>query len=211
VRDLVATAWGAPVTDMYSSKEMGYIGLQCPDHPHYHVQSENVLLEVLDEAGQPCRPGEVGRVVLTSLNNLATPFVRYEIGDYAELGPACPCGRGLPVLRRILGRVRNMVTYPSGEKRWPYLGEEVYRAVAPVRQHQLVQKNKTEIEARFIVERPLSPSEEDVLRQVIQSKLGYPFRVCFTYHDRLSRGAGGKFEEFRSEINDQHSQAPMST
>jgi phenylacetate-coenzyme A ligase PaaK-like adenylate-forming protein len=61
-------------------------------------------VEVLDEEGRPCAPGETGRVVATSLNNFAMPLIRYETGDTAEVGAPCPCGRGLPVLTRIMGR-----------------------------------------------------------------------------------------------------------
>ncbi|HEX7277461.1 MAG TPA: AMP-binding protein, partial [Acidimicrobiales bacterium] len=64
-RDACRAAWGVPLVDMYSSQEVGYIALQCPEHDHYHVQSENLLVEVVDDAGQPCRAGEVGRVVVT--------------------------------------------------------------------------------------------------------------------------------------------------
>jgi phenylacetate-CoA ligase len=104
------------MVDMYTCQEAGYLALQCPDHPHYHVQSENVLLEVVDDQGLPCAPGEVGRVLVTSLNNFATPLIRYEIGDYAEVGAACSCGRGLPVLKRIMGRYRNLLTLPDGTR-----------------------------------------------------------------------------------------------
>src|SRR6185295_14515719 len=99
--------WGVGVVDVYSSEECGQIALQCPEHEQYHVQSESVLVEVLDDEGRPCAPGTIGRVVLTTLQNFAMPLIRYDIGDFAEPGPACPCGRALPVLTRIVGRVRN--------------------------------------------------------------------------------------------------------
>jgi phenylacetate-CoA ligase len=103
-REACRQAWDVPLTDRYSTDEAGYIALQCPDHEHYHVQSESVLAEVLDERGRACAPGSVGRIVITTLQNYAMPLVRYDIGDLAEVGEACPCGRGLPVLRRIVGR-----------------------------------------------------------------------------------------------------------
>ena len=96
LRDLCRQAWNVEVKDMYSSMEIGYMALQCPDHEHYHVMSEGVLLEVLDDAGNPCKPGDIGRVVITDLHNFATPMIRYEILDYAQVGEPCPCGRGLP-------------------------------------------------------------------------------------------------------------------
>ena len=52
------------------------------------------------------------------------PLIRYEIGDFAEVGDRCSCGRGLPVLRRILGRVRNMLTLPDGRLIWPSISDE---------------------------------------------------------------------------------------
>jgi phenylacetate-CoA ligase len=54
--------------------------------------------------------------VVTPLHNFAMPLIRYAIGDYAEAGPPCACGRGLPVLARILGRARNLLTLPHGER-----------------------------------------------------------------------------------------------
>jgi phenylacetate-CoA ligase len=104
-RALCREAWGVPLTDLYAAEEAGCIALQCPDHEHYHVQSESVLVEVLDTKDRPCAPGTVGRVVVTTLQNFAMPLVRYDIGDLAEVGDPCPCGRGLPVLKRIAGRV----------------------------------------------------------------------------------------------------------
>jgi phenylacetate-CoA ligase len=103
-RKLCREAWGVPLTDVYIADEAGCIALQCPDHDHYHVQSEGVLVEVLDGEGKACAPGAVGRVVVTTLQNFAMPLVRYDIGDLAEVGDLCPCGRGLPVLRRIARR-----------------------------------------------------------------------------------------------------------
>src|SRR5690606_24093824 len=107
-REVFGQAWGVEVHDIYSSEQMGFMAVQCPTAEHYHVQSEHIILEVLDDDGLPCKPGEIGRVVLTTLNNFAKPLIRYVIGDYAEVGPACACGRGLPVINRVIGRVRNM-------------------------------------------------------------------------------------------------------
>jgi phenylacetate-coenzyme A ligase PaaK-like adenylate-forming protein len=71
------------------------------------VQSESVLLEIVDDAGRACAPGRAGRVVVTSLHNFATPLIRYELGDLAEFGAPCACGRSLPVISRVLGRSRS--------------------------------------------------------------------------------------------------------
>ena len=74
---------GVPIIDLYSSQEMGYIALQCPECAGYHVQAENVLVEILDDAGNPCAPGEIGWMVVSGMHNFAVPLIRYELGDYA--------------------------------------------------------------------------------------------------------------------------------
>ena len=61
-----------PVVDVYSGAEVGYIALQCPESENLHIQSESVFVEVLDENGNACRPGEVGEVVITPLHRMCT-------------------------------------------------------------------------------------------------------------------------------------------
>lgn len=200
VRERCRQAWSVPVTDAYSSDEAGYMALQCPDHEHYHVQSEIVLVEILDERGGPCGPGEAGRVVVTPLHNFAMPLVRYEIGDYAEVGPPCACGRGLPALSRVAGRVRNMLVLADGRRYWPSFGSRGLNDIAPVLQHQFVQKSHDLIEARLVTAGPLTSAQEEGLRRHILSKLPAPFDIHFTYVNEIGRSAGAKYEDFLSEI-----------
>jgi phenylacetate-CoA ligase len=200
VREWCRVAWGVPVVDTYSAEEVGYIALQCPAHEHYHVQAESVLVEILDERGAPCTPGQIGRVVITDLHNFATPLVRYDIGDYAEVGEPCPCGRTLPVLRRILGRVRNVLIARDGRRYWPAFGSRALGEIAAIRQHQFVQKAYDLVEARLVVAAPLMAQEEERLRRHVLSRLPEGFRLQIVYRENIPRGAGGKFEEFVSEI-----------
>jgi len=200
LRSSIHDAWGVPVVDTYSAQETGTLALQCPEYGVYHVQSENVLLEVVDPDGQPCKPGETGRVLVTTLHNYAMPLVRYEIGDFATVGESCGCGRGLPVLTRITGRVRNMLVLPGGETHWPNLAATFYRQVAPVIQHQLVQHDLEHLEARLVVERALTRDEEEALRAMIVGRIGHPFSVEFSYPDHIGRSRSGKYEEFVSHV-----------
>ncbi|MBU3903654.1 MAG: phenylacetate--CoA ligase family protein [Gammaproteobacteria bacterium] len=186
------------IVDMYSSQELGLIALQCPESGLYHTQDENLIVEILDEQGQPCAEGAVGRVVITDLHNYATPLIRYEIRDYAERGPACSCGRGLGSLKRIMGRRRNMVTLPDGSKHWPLVGAHRYREVADIRQYQVIQHGLDDIELRLLVT-PLTPGQEAAIATLAHQALGHPFKLRFSYFDReLPNTGNGKFEEFIS-------------
>lgn len=190
---------GIEVVDMYSSQEVGIIAIQCPVSGLYHVQSESLLVEVLNDAGLPCQPGEIGRVVITDLHNFATPLIRYEIRDYAEVGPACSCGRGLPTLARIMGRRRNMLTLPNGERHWPIVGAYRFREVADIRQYQVIQHALDDVEVKLVIEQPLSVTQETQLTAIIQQALGYVFPLRFSYSPQeLPKTRSGKFEDFIS-------------
>ncbi len=200
LRSLVREAWGLRLVDMYSAKEAGYLALQCPDHDHYHVQEENVLPEVLDGQGRPCAPGETGRVVVTALHKFAMPLIRYDIGDYAIVGEPCSCGRGLGVIREILGRTRNMMRLPNGDQRWP-LCDLVHQPDVPgVMQYQYIQKTLESIEVHLAVDAQFSRDREPRLTEIIHARLGHPFALTYVYHDSIPRSASGKFEDFRCEI-----------
>jgi phenylacetate-CoA ligase len=200
LRQLCTEVWHAALSDMYSAVEVGYIALQCADREHYHVQMEAALVEVLDAAGNPCVPGEIGEVVVTPLHNYATPLIRYAIGDYAEVGPPCPCGRGLAVLRRIVGRARDMLVLPTGERRFGYNNPDLLAGIVAIVQHQVAQLSLDELEVRLVVRRPLTTEEEaDVIHRVNRN-YGGVFRCRIDYRQDIPRDPSGKYFVFRSEL-----------
>lgn len=197
----VADLFNTKLVDMYSSEELGYMAIQCPVQNHYHVQSESVLLEVLRQDGSPCAFNEPGRIVVTSLRNYATPLIRYEIGDYGVLAGPCSCGRGLPVLKTIHGRVRNMLRLPDGSCHWPNFGFRKFMELAPLRQFQIVQHSLQEIEMRVVLDTALTADQETQIGDVLRESLGHPFAVKLSYHAELPRSASGKFEDFVSMLS----------
>lgn len=200
LRSACREAWGVSAKDIYSSVEVGYMALQCPENDHLHVQGEVTLIEVLDEQGQPCGPGETGRVIATPLHNYAMPLIRYAVGDFAVAGERCSCGRGLPVIEKVLGRTRNMLHLPDGRRFFPNFAGHTFSELAPVQQFQILQKTLDTLELHFVVKRPLTTDEEDAVRGFIRQRLDYPFEINFTYVDVIERAVSGKFEEFKSEI-----------
>lgn len=198
LRELCRAAWGARVVDTYSTRETGYLALQCPDTDHYHLQSETALVEILDSESRPCPPGAIGRVIVTPLHNLAMPLVRYDIGDHAEVGEPCPCGRGLPTIRRILGRRQNMLRSSEGD-RWPLLSSDdigKLLALAPIRQYQFAQTHPDRIEVRLQTPRPVTDEEARGIVGWAEARFGREFRYDLAFPAELSRTTSGKFEDF---------------
>jgi phenylacetate-CoA ligase len=198
---LCREVWGAKHTSIYSTNEVGMIASQCPKRPHFHVHAELVRVEVLDEQGRPCRPGEAGRVILSPLHNFAMPLIRYEIADMAEVGEPCPCGRGLPVLKRVLGRTRGLLTLPSGGKRYLPGMARIFSEFSPIVRRQIVQRTLTDIDVVLVAKRSLTAEEEARLRSMLGQRLGEDFHFRIVYVDSISRSREGKSEDSRSEIS----------
>ncbi|MEH6633393.1 MAG: AMP-binding protein [Halopseudomonas aestusnigri] len=203
VRSLCRKAFGVDIVDLYSTRELGYLGLQCPDNEHYHVQSEGVFLEVVDEDGVGCAPGVVGKILITPLHNFAMPLIRYAVGDYGVLGEPCSCGRGLPVLKSILGRERNRLRHPDGSYRWIAISAKDYGKlleIAPVREYQIVQISLERLEFNVAVEVDLTKDQITKLNAWARSALNFPKEIVVKSYPELERSSNGKLELFKSLI-----------
>jgi phenylacetate-CoA ligase len=205
LRSLVRDRLGLKIHDVYSSEEAGSIAIQCPESSAYHVQSETLVVEILNAAGAQCAPGEIGRVVVTPLHNFATPLLRYELNDYAEAGGSCVCGRGLPALRRIMGRRRNILTTPDGRQYWPAL--RLIQGIVPIREHQYRQVALDVIEVWLAVDKPVTGEQEQRMREVLTAGLlgskdtPAPFEFRFRYVSEFPRSGNAKHEEFVSLVD----------
>ena len=202
LRALAEKRLGAKIHDKYSTQEAGCMAIQCPDCDAYHVQSEAVILEVLDDQGKPCKPGEIGRVVVTPFFNFAMPLLRYDIGDFAEVGAACRCGRSLPTLSRIMGRRRNILVAPDGKHYWPTLDSFDFFYFSQSREHQFRQVAPNELEIWLVVDSPRTPEQEEAMRKIIAAAMPSPFEIRFRYVSEFPRGPSGKHEEFISFVSD---------
>ena len=201
LRERATKLFNASVENNYSSNEIGIMALQCPESGLYHIMSESILLEVLDEKGEQCREGEMGKVVVTSLHNFATPLIRYDIGDYVEVGGICPCGRGLPTIKQINGRKRNLVLKPDGTRHWPPLTLQIFRSKLPIYQFQLLHNTAENIEVRLVTKTKFTKKDEKLLTKHLHIALGHSFNLNFVYFDdRLPLPKSGKFEDFVSYI-----------
>ncbi len=193
VQQRIEAAFGVPVKNTYSCTEAGYLASPCPAGHGLHVHAENVLLEVLDGEGLPCLPGQTGRIVITTLHNFRTPFIRYEIMDEATLGPArCQCGRGLPLLLRVDGRRRPMFVLPGGQRRDSaplVIGME---RTDGIYQYQIVQRAEEHVVVRVVPNSRWTPEQPDRIRALFHAFFERPIRVDIECVAHLELPPGGK-------------------
>jgi phenylacetate-CoA ligase len=199
-RELVAERFGASLIPYYATQEIGIIAIQCPAKTQYHLAAENVVVELLDDEGRDVPVGERGRVVVTGLQNYAMPFIRYVLGDVAIASDKpCPCGRSLPVIERVEGRIRNAFTFRDGTRIWPrgWLAREM-RAFVPFRQYQLVQKDFESIEFRYVPDGSDREVDLSGLTAFAKRMMHHSVEISLVPMQVLPRGPSGKFEDFIS-------------
>ena len=116
-RELIEDQFGIPVISMYVAAESGFIACECEQRT-YHVDVDRVAVRVIDEECRPVPPGGRGELVISNLTNRATVLLNYRLGDVVTLGGRpCTCGRTLPTLDSIDGRVDSTVLLPDGSER----------------------------------------------------------------------------------------------
>ena len=113
----------------------------------------------------------------------------------------CPCGRGLPVVERIIGRERHPVVLPSGDRLFPVLDAEPLLLEFGVRQYQLVQRSVQEIDLKLVIDRRLNDDEQAAIRDHLRGNFQHSFDFNFIYVDEIPREAGGKFQIFKSALS----------
>ena len=114
-REAIVRVWGVPVLDEYGLKEHNVFIGQC-ERGGYHVSPEYGVCGIVDDAGEPVSAGREGWVVATGLHNFAQVMLRYNTRDRAIAAgdEACPCGRTLPLVRSVVGRIDDRIVTRSG-------------------------------------------------------------------------------------------------
>lgn len=169
-RSLIESAFGAKVADYYATEETGIIAWECPSGSGYHVDTDLVYLEIVDEAGRAVPPGTPGEICLTNLYMRAMPIIRYRVGDVGVLSPdPCPCGRGLPVLKKLEGRKLDVIVTPEREVHHPFGLIAKLEDCEGLEMFRLVQPSVDRLEVHVKWEPAMRLSKEEAARAVLQN------------------------------------------
>lgn len=188
-RDLL----GVRIMDRYSCEELGPMAFQCRAlDSHYHVASSNVLLEAVGDAGKPVEDGRLGNLLVTGLQAVATPVLRYDIGDIGRLLPRCPCGHAGPALTDLRGRRKGLLRLPDGRRHYCNLSAAALLAVAPVREFRIVQTGLRDIEMRVVTTEALDAAQAEGLAALLRAATSADFAVQVARVDAIDWGEGGK-------------------
>ena len=207
MRNRIERILGVPVHENYGLNEVSLVASRCPEGGLFHIHAENCLVEIVDDDLRPCRPGDRGRILVTSLSNGVMPLLRYDADDLAiAVDEPCPCGRTLPALTGLIGRYRRNALLPP--ETWSYwimfqyslmqMPDELRR---PLRQYQLHQFRDNRFELRVVAASPLADAFKSHIYEYWQKGgEGEPPHLEIIEVDSIPRPRGGKFQNFTSDF-----------
>ncbi len=179
----------------YGCREFMSIGMECERHAGYHLNIDNLLVEVVDERGQPVPAGTEGRIVVTDFHNAATPFIRYEIGDIGVMAPPaerCACGKPFPILESVDGRLQDVVQTPNGPVSGLYITYTMRQFDDWIEGYQVVQDAKDRVKVRLLTKTEFTPERLAPVEALLKKKLGDAMQIEFEQASELTRRRSGK-------------------
>lgn len=207
MRKTIEEAFGCPVFDYYGSREVGALAAECKEHTGYHISAENVVLEFVRE-GEHVTAGEKGLILVTSLRNFGMPFIRYNIGDVGiPSDEQCNCGRGLPLMSSIEGRVSEfMAVYDKRLGQVVPLGPLypiiLYALMSiPLKTVRVIQESLDKVVIKAVKDEGYSNRHTDLLVSNMHKFLGHDIIVEVDFVDSLPPLPSGKRSAFISKIN----------
>ena len=194
-REVIEEVFGAPIFETYGSREFMLIGAECEHHSGLHLSMENLLVEILNDDGSPTPHGEEGNVVVTDLFNYGMPFIRYVNGDRAVAGfDMCPCGRGLPLLKKVVGRQLDTLETPDGRKIPGEFFPHLIKEFPAIRRFQIVQEKLESITLKLVVDGGLTLAEREQLLGEVRKCTGTQVDISLQMVDDIPLTNAGKLK-----------------
>jgi phenylacetate-CoA ligase len=198
MREAMERAYRCRVFEEYSTVENAVFASQC-EQGRLHVSPDACVLEILRSDGTACDPGEVGEVVATCLLRSYQPLIRFRLGDLAAWDPEpCPCGRAMPVIKEVVGRIEDVVVGPDGRQMVRFHG--VFVDQPHIREGQIVQESLDRMRVKVVPSVGFGEADvEDIITRV-QQRLGKEVKVIVEPVNEISRTKAGKFQAVVSKI-----------
>lgn len=203
-RELIESTLKCPIFNRYGGREVGIIASECSGHNGLHINAENLIVEVIKE-GKPAKRGQPGDIIVTDLTNYAMPFIRYNTDDLGVLSNRqCKCGRGLPLLEKVVGRQVDVFRTKDGGVVTPeffihYVGVVFNKGY--ISNLQIIQKALDHIIIRVVVkDQELFNKYKGKIEASIRDVMGPDCRIDWKFIDKIPPSPSGKFRYTISEV-----------
>lgn len=188
----IEAVMGCPVANGYGGRDAGFIAHECPEGS-LHITAEDIIVEIVDDQGEPVPKGESGEIVVTHLHTRDYPFLRYRTGDVGAVSDTpCACGRGLPVLERIEGRTTDFVVAQDGTILHGLSLIYVLRDIDGVGEFRIEQETVDRVTVKLVSNGPLQAAIDQTIVDEFRKRLGATVDVNVSRVDAIPREGSGK-------------------
>ncbi|MDY6847322.1 MAG: hypothetical protein SVP52_09340, partial [Chloroflexota bacterium] len=198
MREVMEGAYGCKVYEEYSTVENAIFASEC-EEGRLHVSPDVSVVEILRPDGSPCKPGEVGEVVATCFMRSYQPLIRFRLGDLAAWDPnPCPCGRQMPAIKEVVGRIEDVVTGPDGRQLVRFHG--IFTDQPNIIEGQIIQESLDYFVVKVVPTKTFGPSDVKDMKNRMHERLGRDIKVQVVEVDKIPRTKSGKFRAVISKV-----------
>lgn len=195
MRKVIEEVFQCHVFNHYGSREVGAIASECSEHDGLHIIMEHTLVEVINENGELCLPGEEGEIVVTTLNNLSMPLIRYKIGDVGvmkEYEP-CKCGCNYPKLQKVIGRTTDIFHTKNGDSVDGEYFTHLFYFRENIKTFQVIQDTIDHITINIVKKGNVSENVLLDIENKIKLVMGEDCQVTFNFVKSIPKTKTGKY------------------
>ncbi len=200
-RKLIGEVFGVPVANEFGARDSGLIAHESPAGQML-LQSETIILEVLDADGRPVAPGQTGEAVITGLESQAQPFIRYSTGDVVRYSDElCKDGRGLHVIAEVIGRTTDFLVRPDGTIMHALAGIYVLRAVPGVAEFKIIQPSVDRLLVQVVPGEQWNAEAPKAVIGGLQERMGAGVAIDLEIMDEIPAERSGKHRYVVSHVD----------
>jgi len=194
-RQKIEQVFGVKVTDRYGCEEVSLIACECECHNGMHLNIENLYVEFINDDGAKTQPGQMGKIIVTDLMNKAMPFIRYQVEDMGvPSNRKCPCGRGLPLMENVVGRLADFLLRRDGSQvAGVSLIENTLTRIPGIEQMQIIQEALEHFVIKLVVGESFTQSALAGLLAYFKRQFGQESEFEIVYVDSIPPDSSGKY------------------
>jgi len=181
-RKAIKEKFNCDVIDFYGCTEIPRIAWECSSHEGYHIDADQTIVELIEDG----RSGKRGQIVVTTLYNYCMPLIRYKVGDYGVMkDKPCSCGRGLPLMSSIEGRMDDFIVLPNGQKISPR-SINVLDDIRGIADYKTIQKERNLFLVQLVKNKEFSEKTlGEIERQIKKGCLGMDVKISFEFLEKI--------------------------
>lgn len=205
VKNFINTAYSLNVVDHYGCREIWHIALRCKCG-EFHIVEDNAFIEIINKDGNRLGLDEEGEIVITGLNNIDVPFIRYNIGDIGSISSKkCSCGNKAPIINMSGGRISDFIIFPDGRKINSVAIHHIFRKIGNmgeigIEKYLVVQNDFFHLVFNLVVNSKYCRSCELVIKELAKSIFDKNITINFNYCNDIPVTNSGKHKTFISKI-----------